>query len=152
MLLLFCPLRHTRVPHPLLRSSFFPFELRSKGWDYNYRLCSGDCTVFTELVTRREDHRIPPFAKTKTAKDGAPFCVVAQAKGGPPAQEGKIALARGRRKPGAPPMLLLFCPLRHTRVPILCRKARSFFLSFAAKGGIIITAYAQKIALISRSW
>jgi len=30
----------------------------------------------------RKDHRIPPFAKTKTAKDGAPSCVVAPAKGG----------------------------------------------------------------------
>jgi len=38
--------------------------------------------VVRELAMWRKDHRIPPFAKTKTAKDGAPSCVVAPAKGG----------------------------------------------------------------------
>ena len=43
---------------------------------------------FPELVMWRKDHRIPPFAKTKNAKDGAPSCVVAQAKvGHPPSSE-----------------------------------------------------------------
>jgi len=43
----------------------------------------------------RKDHRIPPFAKTKTAKDGAPFCVVAQARGGPPATASLTMLRQG---------------------------------------------------------
>ena len=43
---------------------------------------------FPKLVMWRKDHRIPPFAKTKNAKDGVPSCVVAQAKvGHPPSSE-----------------------------------------------------------------
>src|SRR6266852_9061155 len=70
-----------RVSHPCSACSV-PYDTR--GWDHNYGLCARDCTDFTELVMWRTDHRIPPFAKTKTAKDGPPSCVVAQAKVGHP--------------------------------------------------------------------
>jgi|SRR5882724_5994087 len=79
-------IRHDTRGCPILcceARSFF-FELHSKGWDYNHRPYPRDCAGFPELVMWRKDHRIPPFAKTKNAKDGAPSCVVAQAKVGHP--------------------------------------------------------------------
>src|SRR5882724_11442008 len=58
---------------------------------------------------RRRDPRIPPFAKTKIAKDGAPVGLKGDRKG------------RGTWRPILPPFL--FCPSQHRGCPILCGEA-----------------------------